>query len=163
VAQARPSWFETRPRARCILCHVLAMALLTMRDRESHRCKDSLHYGTSSRCITAHHLVLARNNSSELCNYPSQQCEGAERRDGARVLARHPSRTSHAGPQAFARRLASLAIGMLASRRSTRGIYGLRPSERTPLLKRRPNELTEPPRYGLQGHAQGHRITSCLS
>jgi hypothetical protein len=95
-------------------------------------------------------------------NCPSRKMRGRSAETALGCLRGTLWRTSHGGPQAFARRLESLAIGTLAARRSTRGICGLRPSERT-LLSQRPNELTEPPRRDLQGHAQGHRIASCLS
>jgi hypothetical protein len=131
---------------------VPAMALLTMRGRESRCCK---------------RLVALRRTSSfsrgmsppSFANCPSCKMRGRSAETALGCLRGTLWRTSHGGPQTLARRLAPLAIGMLASRRSTRGVCGLRPSERTMPVSTGPTSSRNlPALLARQRHRTPHRV-----
>jgi hypothetical protein len=106
-----------------------------------------------------HTIVLARHELSELCQYPSHKMRGRSAEMALGCLRGTLLRASNVCPQAFARRLESLAIGTLAARRSTRGICGLRPSERTMLISTGPTSSRNlPALLARQRHGTPHRV-----
>jgi hypothetical protein len=153
-AQAWPTWFETRLCERRGTHCILAMALLTMRTQSPRVVRATR--------IETHVIVLARHFCSELYQLSLTQMRGRSAETALGCLRGTLSRASYVRPQALARRLTSLAIGTFASRRSTRGICGLRPSERT-LLVATAQRAHGTSRSCLQGKYTGHRIPTCLS
>ena len=114
----------------------------------------------------AHFILLARHmllRGLPISPHSQMRERSADRRSGA---CRHPSRADDAGPQARARRLASFAIGTLASRRSTAGFVASVPrkhptscdakghaSSSRPLLVAE-GGCPEPPGSCVQGNAR---------